>query len=85
MECHNIEGSIGSLEFQKTHTNVAQGHWVQSSYNADIDLSIETGVSGDHEQAVSEIKSFLQNFTYEGKPLTKEFASEEMINALIAA
>ena len=85
MECHNIEGKIGSLEYHMTHTNVAQGQWVQSSYNADIDLSIETGVRGDQEQAVSEIKSFLQNFTYEGKPLTKEFASEEIINALLAA
>lgn len=93
MECHNIEGSIGtdgtegnigSLEFRKTLTNVAQGRWIQSSYNADINLSMETGVRGDQDQVASKIRNFMHVFHFEGKSLSEAFTREEIAKTLYA-
>lgn len=86
-ECHNLKENLESLQFRKTHTTEAYGQWVQSSYNADIRLSMGTGVNGDldPQSVVSELEYFMQKFTFKKRALSSEFASEEMLNTLLTA
>ena len=89
--CQNIPEGINSYEIRKVLVQPAQGRWVQSRYNSDINLELTTGINmnetaKDRSVVVREIRSSLNaGFKFGEMDLTSEFQRDEERTVLQSA
>lgn len=81
--CLNIPDDIKSYEIRKDDDyKPAEGRWVQSRYNGDINQTMSTGVDSmtdkDREEVLREIRASLQaGFTFGADSLSSDLSSDE--------
>lgn len=81
--CQNIPEGVNSYEIRKVRQQPAQGRWVQSRYNSDINQTLSTGIDmdatdKDRSEVVREIRSSLEaGFKFGEMDLASEFQGDE--------